>query len=108
MIVVFVCGLFCRRAQLRYFLEQLKNIVPLGPDSSRHTTLRLLTDARSLIKVRIGGRSVGSLQKLAGPFSEFELQCKGERDSRRLVGFEPSSQRKSQRYTIGGCKLIFS
>lgn len=39
-----------RRANLRYCLEKLKDIVPLGPDSSRHTTLGLLMKAKSFIK----------------------------------------------------------
>ena len=41
-----------RRAHLRYCLERLKEIVPLGPDCSRHTTLGLLTKARAFIKVK--------------------------------------------------------
>ncbi|KAJ1525750.1 hypothetical protein ONE63_008958 [Megalurothrips usitatus] len=43
----FVC---CRRAHLRNCLEKLKEIVPLGHDSARHTTLGLLTKAKSFIK----------------------------------------------------------
>ncbi|GFO41016.1 max dimerization protein 1-like [Plakobranchus ocellatus] len=39
-----------RRAHLRNCLERLKDLVPLGVDSSRHTTLGLLTKARSFIK----------------------------------------------------------
>ncbi|XP_059405243.1 max dimerization protein 1-like isoform X1 [Carassius carassius] len=39
-----------RRAHLRLCLERLKSLVPLGPDSNRHTTLRLLTRAREHIK----------------------------------------------------------
>ena len=41
----------CRRAHLRHCLEKLKDMVPLGPDSSRHTTLGLLTKAKAFIKV---------------------------------------------------------
>ncbi|KAH3705466.1 hypothetical protein DPMN_080540 [Dreissena polymorpha] len=41
---------FFRRANLRYCLEKLKDIVPLGSDSSRHTTLGLLMKAKSFIK----------------------------------------------------------
>nr|ACQ58437.1 Max-interacting transcriptional repressor MAD4 [Anoplopoma fimbria] len=41
----------CRRAKLRLYLEQLKKLVPLGPDSSRHTTLSLLKRAKMHIKV---------------------------------------------------------
>lgn len=44
-------NLVCRRAHLRHCLERLKDLVPLGVDSSRHTTLGLLTKARSFIKV---------------------------------------------------------
>ncbi|KAH9489688.1 Max dimerization protein 1 [Bulinus truncatus] len=39
-----------RRAHLRHCLERLKDLVPLGVDSSRHTTLGLLTKARTFIK----------------------------------------------------------
>ena len=41
-----------RRAHLRNCLEILKEIVPLGPEASRHTTLGLLTKAKRFIKVR--------------------------------------------------------
>lgn len=40
-----------RRAHLRNCLEKLKEMVPLGPESSRHTTLGLLTKAKAFIKV---------------------------------------------------------
>lgn len=39
-----------RRAHLRSCLEKLKDMVPLGPESSRHTTLGLLTKAKRFIK----------------------------------------------------------
>ncbi|XP_048826981.1 max dimerization protein 4-like [Brienomyrus brachyistius] len=39
-----------RRAKLRLYLEELKQLVPLGPESSRHTTLSLLKKARVHIK----------------------------------------------------------
>ncbi|XP_042638570.1 max dimerization protein 4 [Orycteropus afer afer] len=39
-----------RRAKLRLYLEQLKQLVPLGPDSTRHTTLSLLRRAKVHIK----------------------------------------------------------
>ncbi|KAJ7397366.1 hypothetical protein BTVI_136489 [Pitangus sulphuratus] len=41
---------FERRAKLRLYLEQLKQLVPLGPDSTRHTTLSLLKRAKMHIK----------------------------------------------------------
>lgn len=44
-----VSGSF-RRAKLRLYLEQLKQLVPPGPDSARHTTLSLLKRARMHIK----------------------------------------------------------
>ncbi|KAI5088094.1 max dimerization protein 1, partial [Silurus meridionalis] len=40
-----------RRAHLRLCLERLKSLVPLGPDSNRHTTLSLLMKAKDHIKV---------------------------------------------------------
>uniref|UniRef100_A0AAX7U6E2 MAX dimerization protein 4 n=1 Tax=Astatotilapia calliptera TaxID=8154 RepID=A0AAX7U6E2_ASTCA len=45
-----VCLCACRRAKLRLYLEQLKKLVPLGPDSTRHTTLSLLKRAKMHIK----------------------------------------------------------
>lgn len=39
-----------RRAHLRTCLERLKEVVPLETDSSRHTTLGLLTKAKGFIK----------------------------------------------------------
>ncbi|XP_065169483.1 max dimerization protein 1-like isoform X2 [Atheta coriaria] len=39
-----------RRAHLRHCLDDLKVIVPLGPEASKHTTLGLLTKARRFIK----------------------------------------------------------
>lgn len=45
------CLCVCRRAKLRLYLEQLKKLVPLGPDSTRHTTLSLLKRAKMHIKV---------------------------------------------------------
>lgn len=43
---------FCfRRAHLKNCLERLKDMVPLGPEASRHTTLGLLTKAKRFIKV---------------------------------------------------------
>lgn len=40
-----------RRAQLRHCLERLKEMVPVGSDASRHTTLGLLTKAKNFIKI---------------------------------------------------------
>ncbi|XP_052392889.1 max dimerization protein 4-like, partial [Carassius gibelio] len=42
--------IYCRRAKLRLYLEQLKQLVPLGPESTRHTTLSLLKRAKMHIK----------------------------------------------------------
>ncbi|XP_076364357.1 max dimerization protein 1-like isoform X2 [Tachypleus tridentatus] len=39
-----------RRAHLRNCLERLKDMVPLGPESTRHTTLGLLTKSKLFIK----------------------------------------------------------
>ncbi|XP_059399957.1 max-interacting protein 1-like isoform X1 [Carassius carassius] len=39
-----------RRAHLRLCLERLKALIPLGPESSRHTTLGLLNKAKAHIK----------------------------------------------------------
>lgn len=48
----FLLGWYFRRAQLRTCLEKLKDLVPLGPESARHTTLGLLTRAKHFIKVK--------------------------------------------------------
>lgn len=47
---------FYRRAHLRLCLEKLKGLVPLGPESNRHTTLSLLTKAKLHIKVSVSLR----------------------------------------------------
>ncbi|KAF4517021.1 hypothetical protein B566_EDAN013212 [Ephemera danica] len=41
------------RAHLRTCLEKLKDLVPLGPEASRHTTLGLLTKAKRFIKTAL-------------------------------------------------------
>jgi len=46
---------------MRHCMEQLKKVVPLGSDSSKHTTLGLLTKARRLIKVNSERRDERSL-----------------------------------------------
>ena len=48
-----VFPLACRRAHLRHCLEKLKDLVPVGSEASRHTTLGLLTKARGFIKVSV-------------------------------------------------------
>uniref|UniRef100_A0A8B9VQZ2 MAX dimerization protein 1 n=1 Tax=Anas zonorhyncha TaxID=75864 RepID=A0A8B9VQZ2_9AVES len=40
----------CRRAHLRLCLEKLKMLVPLGPETNKHTTLSLLMRAKLHIK----------------------------------------------------------
>uniref|UniRef100_A0AAQ4Q089 MAX dimerization protein 4 n=1 Tax=Gasterosteus aculeatus aculeatus TaxID=481459 RepID=A0AAQ4Q089_GASAC len=50
LVCVCVCVCVCVRAKLRLYLEQLKKLVPLGPDSTRHTTLSLLKRAKMHIK----------------------------------------------------------
>lgn len=50
-IFLFITIIHSRRAHLRNCLEKLKEIVPLGPESNRHTTLGLLTKAKAFIKV---------------------------------------------------------
>lgn len=47
----FIFYIIYRRAHLRNCLERLKDMVPLGADASRHTTLGLLTKAKRFIKV---------------------------------------------------------
>ncbi|KAK6639561.1 hypothetical protein RUM43_007834 [Polyplax serrata] len=45
-----------QRAHLRNCLEKLKELVPLAPEASRHTTLGLLTKAERYIKSAISVR----------------------------------------------------
>jgi len=56
-----ICNAHCRRAHLRNCLERLKESVPLGADTSKHTTLGLLTKAKAFIKVCDHGKCFGSL-----------------------------------------------
>eukprot|EP00058_Branchiostoma_floridae_P023597 XP_002609087.1 hypothetical protein BRAFLDRAFT_91060 [Branchiostoma floridae] len=42
--------LLCRRAHLRNCLERLKAIIPLSPETPRHTTLGLLNKAKNEIR----------------------------------------------------------
>ena len=50
-----------RRAHLRSCLENLKDLVPVGADSSRHTTLGLLNKAKHFIKVSLWPEWVSEL-----------------------------------------------
>jgi len=45
------CIYFCRRAHLRFCLECLKAVVPLPHDTTRHTMLGLLIEAKLFIAV---------------------------------------------------------
>uniref|UniRef100_A0A0N4UTZ1 BHLH domain-containing protein n=1 Tax=Enterobius vermicularis TaxID=51028 RepID=A0A0N4UTZ1_ENTVE len=45
-----------RRANLRGYLDKLKDIVPMGADSTRNTTLLLLTRAKDYIAVTMENR----------------------------------------------------
>lgn len=59
-----------RRAKLRLYLEQLKQLVPLGPDSTRHTTLSLLKRAKMHIKVSMPGPiSHSDVPQLSSPLA---------------------------------------
>ncbi|XP_042749116.1 max dimerization protein 1-like isoform X2 [Lagopus leucura] len=52
-----------RRAHLRLCLEKLKVLVPLGPESSKHTTLSLLMKAKLHIKVSLMAPKVPGEQR---------------------------------------------
>ena len=60
-----------RRAHLRSCLENLKDLVPVGADSSRHTTLGLLIKAKHFIKVSVLHR----LNDSSIPCQSFYLAC---------------------------------
>ncbi|XP_073807782.1 max dimerization protein 4 isoform X2 [Danio rerio] len=59
-----------RRAKLRLYLEQLKQLVPLGPDSTRHTTLSLLKRAKMHIKMNTGLRVLEQREEARGTGQE--------------------------------------
>lgn len=50
-LILFISFIYSRRAHLKYCLERLKDMVPLGADTARHTTQGLLTKAKRFIKV---------------------------------------------------------
>ncbi|VDN03460.1 unnamed protein product [Thelazia callipaeda] len=65
-----------RRANLRGYLDNLKDIVPTGCDNARNTTLSLLTRARDYIM---------ELEKLISSAEEKKSQLEKHRSSLRLV-----------------------
>merc|ERR1711868_18879 len=80
-----------RRAHLRSCLENLKDLVPVGADSSRHTTLGLLNKAKHFIK-NLEERDKKSL-------SAKELLYREQRYLRRRLAF---SQRRLELTFIKG------
>lgn len=58
---MFFCLHIQRRAHLRHCFDELRRVVPLARDSSRHTTLGLLRRARHVIKVAISMGLAGRL-----------------------------------------------
>ncbi|KAK3919090.1 Max-interacting protein 1 [Frankliniella fusca] len=98
-----------RRAHLRNCLEKLKEIVPLGHDSARHTTLGLLTKAKSFIKtlerqerknsshkdqLRREQRYLGRrLEQLGGSYAT----------ALAMGGMQPAAQNVSKRRSVSEC-----
>ena len=87
-ILCFVCFRIGRRAQLRTCLEKLKDLVPLGPESARHTTLGLLTRAKHFIKVLHIFKSKWGSNLNLELYTEFwkELISISEKNSFNLIG----------------------
>ena len=63
-----------RRAHLRHCLEKLKDIVPVGADSSRHTTLGLLNKAKHFIKVGLTANDCGDATKWYGKANLYAIR----------------------------------
>lgn len=90
-LTVFFCS---RRAHLRVCLEKLKDMVPLGPEASRHTTLGLLTKAKRFIKVRAEMRRAICRRREVPRFNGSHRQalcrviCLGGR-VRKVLAFKP-------------------
>nr|BAF35982.1 bHLH transcription factor MAD [Molgula tectiformis] len=74
-----------RRAHLRNCLDNLKAIVPLGQDASRHTTLGLLNKATSLIEDLERQQKIYNKQKS-------DLSNHNEQLKHLLLGLELSSR----------------
>ncbi|XP_033116729.1 max dimerization protein 1-like isoform X2 [Anneissia japonica] len=103
-----------RRAHLRTCLEKLKEIVPLQSESSRHTTLGLLTNAKAFIhdleeedKYLISAKEQlkqkqNHLMKRIGKFNDSEsLIRKPRQDSTGSCGSSSSDSEKDDIDVIG-------
>ncbi|XP_073995741.1 max-interacting protein 1-like [Rhodnius prolixus] len=84
-----------RRAHLRNCLEKLKEMVPLGGDSSRHTTLGLLTKAKRFIKSLEQQERRAAMQK--------DNLERDNRFLRRRLDWLYGSQHNSKRRSISEC-----
>ncbi|XP_066570356.1 max dimerization protein 1 isoform X1 [Amia ocellicauda] len=92
------CGGVRRRAHLRLCLERLKSLVPLGPDSNRHTTLSLLMKAKVHIKKleeseRRAQHQIDQLQREQRHLKRRLEQLGGERTRMDSVGSAVSSEK---------------
>ncbi|XP_040602851.1 max dimerization protein 4 isoform X1 [Mesocricetus auratus] len=88
-----------RRAKLRLYLEQLKQLVPLGPDSTRHTTLSLLKRAKMHIKVwthRLSGKVAVALKVISKALGFYwtAVSQKLEEQDRRALSIKEQLQRE--------------
>ncbi|XP_025093584.1 max dimerization protein 4-like [Pomacea canaliculata] len=85
-----------RRAHLRHCLEKLKDMVPLGSEASRHTTLGLLTKARGFIK---------NLEEREKRHNQFKEQLKREHRylQRKLEQMGTGMYRVRQERSISEC-----
>ncbi|NJO70323.1 MAG: helix-loop-helix domain-containing protein [Bacteroidetes bacterium] len=70
-----------RRANLRNYLDTLKTILPVDPDSTRDTTLSLLTRARNYIQVcvnsnflKVEGTRICSIQTAHARLVSWKIQ----------------------------------
>ncbi|NXP26227.1 MAD1 protein, partial [Scytalopus superciliaris] len=87
-----------RRAQLRLCLERLKGLVPPGAAAGRHTTLSLLTRARSHIQKLEDAerRALHQIEQLQREQRHLQRQLEKlgvERLRMGSVGWRPGSER---------------
>ncbi|CAC5414245.1 max-interacting protein 1-like [Mytilus californianus] len=90
-----------RRAHLRSSLETLKDLVPLGNDHTRHTTLGLLTNAKGFIR---------NLEDKEKKYNQQKDQLKREHRflQRRLESLMEGQYRVRQERSISECSTATS
>lgn len=90
-----------RRAHLRSSLEKLKELVPVGGENTRHTTLGLLTNAKGFIR---------TLEDKEKKYNQQKEQLKREQRflQRRLESLMEGQYRVRQERSISECSTATS